>query len=294
MVLCAGGGGCGRGRVVYLFVGRFERCSRARRVGLRSRVGKLHSSGLGRLPSCWLVHLHRLSREYHSTYSARYIERGICARSAFDDLYASVEYSGLPVQAICWAINATHQDRMDLEAESRAYYQNWTNFDYQGFTGFVQDPDSPRGVAVVPSPPANYYYSVHYCAPYTGFNLNALDFDIRTSPPRRAAVEKSLETKKPALTDRVVLLGDVAEIDGYSVILMHPGIQAPNNAYPNEVALVVVRIRSLLLKAARTQARDATIVMYYTTYQQEDPHFMGGVDIAYLSFSPRQLLYWPV
>jgi len=210
--------------------------------------------------------------------SATYLERGICSRDDFDDLYKNVEFSGLDVQAVCLAVNATQADRLDLEAESYQYYadKNLTDFEYNGFIGFEPDPSSPRGVSVRPSPENDYYYAVHLCAPLTGYNLNALDFDIRTSPPRQVAMENALRTRKPALTDRVVLLGDVAEIDGYSVIIMHPGI---TEEQPDEVSLVVVRIRSLLLRAARTQASSSTLVMYDTTNKDEEAHFLGGLDI---------------
>ena len=221
--------------------------------------------------------------------SAVYLERGICSRDEFDDLYKNVNASGLDVQAVCWAVNATHEDRGDLEDESKEYYANWTSFNYSGsFIGFEPDPDSPRGVSVGPSPVKDYYYAVHYCAPYTGYNLNALDFDIRTSPPRKAAVENALTTRKPALTDRVVLLGDVASIDGYSVILMHPGI---TEEQPNEVSLVVVRVRSLLIRAARTQARRATVVLFDTSDPQDEAHFLGGLDVQVGEAQDGELLY---
>lgn len=57
---------------------------------------------------------------------------------------------------------------------------------------------------------------------------------------------------------------------------MHPGITPEQ---PNEVSLVVVRIRSLLLRAARTQATSSSVVMFDTTNQDEEPHFLGGIDI---------------
>jgi len=209
--------------------------------------------------------------------SATYLDRGICSRSEFSDLYETVIFSGLDVQAVSWAVNVTHEDRLDLEQEAYEYYadKNWTNFEYKGFVGFLPDPSSSKGVSMTPLPELDYYYAVHYTAPYTGYNLVSLDFDLRTSPPRNDTAEHALRTRKPALTDRVVLLGDVAEVDGYSVIIMHPG---DSKEEPKGLSLVVVRIRSLLLRAARAQATRAKVVMFDTKLD-ENPHFLGGVDI---------------
>jgi CHASE1-domain containing sensor protein len=125
---------------------------------------------------------------------------------------------------------------------------------------------------------ADYYYVPHYTVPYTGFNLVALDFDIRTSPPRRIAFENALTTQKPALTDRLVLLGDVAEIDGYSVILMHPGIPSQSRP-PNEASFVVVRMRSLLLRSVAAQTRKASVFVYDVTNTNEEASFLGALAI---------------
>lgn len=211
--------------------------------------------------------------------SATYLDGGICSRDEIDALYETVTFSGLEVQAICWAVNATHEDRLDLEAESYQYYaeKNLTNYTYNGFIGFVPDPSSPRGVRAESSPVKDSYISVHYVTPYAGFNLKALDFDIQTSPPRRIAFENALRTRQPALTDRVVLLGDVAEVDGYSVIIFHPGnSNLPQT--PNGASLVVVRIRTLLMRATRSLTTSSRVVMF-DTREEEDPHFLGGLDI---------------
>ena len=209
-----------------------------------------------------------------------YLPRGICSRQGFSNLYDTlVAAASLDVQAICWVVNVTHEERVDLEAESYAYYaENFPDFQYNGFIGFQPDPNDPRGVSMQPREEQPFYYDVHICEPYAGFNFAALDFDINTSPVRKNALEAALDTHKPALTLPLILLGDTEEEDGYSVIMMHPGtpLESQGGRKPQEASLVVVRMRLLLARAVRGVAGSSTLYIYDAT-DPEEPLFMGGI-----------------
>jgi signal transduction histidine kinase/CheY-like chemotaxis protein len=133
-----------------------------------------------------------------------------------------------------------------------------------------------------PRDPQPYYFPSHYVAPLSGANLGALDFDLVTSPIRINAIETAISSRKPSLTGRLRLLAEQDTLEpGYSVILMHPGIQLANTSpdvKPMAVTMIVIRIQALLTRAVTAQRDRLGVYLFDATdSSKEPPLFLGGV-----------------
>lgn len=116
-----------------------------------------------------------------------------------------------------------------------------------------------------------FYFTIDFMEPILG-NEAAIDLDYYASGSRKRTVQACLDYGRPALTDRLRLVQETEEI-AYGVVLMHPGINLtdatqdqwppdPNDAWPKDLASIVIRIPDLLQRAASNQVQAADLYIY--------------------------------
>ena len=223
--------------------------------------------------------------------------RGICSRHEFRELHQHVASTGLEFLAMTWALNITDQERPALENETRAFLaQNYPDEEvtYTGIRGFQRNTSSVDGngtssldtvpTTVQPRDHIPWYFVAHIIEPHVP---GAQDFDLYSSPVRREALDHACSTYTPAITERYKSFGS-NEHSPYSIKILHPGIQLDNNnnnntaagARPNAVAMMVVTIPQLLIRALQGQAESTTVYLFDETHQDSPPVFYGGAGIS--------------
>ncbi|WP_028980379.1 CHASE domain-containing protein [Sporocytophaga myxococcoides] len=65
--------------------------------------------------------------------------------------------------------------------------------------------------SVTPSGKREIYTSIIYLEPFTDRNLRAFGYDMYSEPVRRRAMERAMETGKPALTDKLTLVQETGD-----------------------------------------------------------------------------------
>jgi CHASE1-domain containing sensor protein len=160
--------------------------------------------------------------EDYST-AASYIH-GRCRHRNFtrDDFREGYEYlvaSGLEFKALQFDPNITHDQREAAETEAREYYARYyPHVKYAGFSGF----NFPNQTGPEPRVNASFYFPIHYMEPIET-NEAAIDLDYHApgSPQRHNTVMYCMSNGMPAITDRLRLVQETAQV-AYGVVLMHP------------------------------------------------------------------------
>ena len=212
----------------------------------------------------------------------------------FHLLYQSLKETGLEYQAVSFALNITTEERPFYENHTRDFVDDkYPELNYNGVVGFESDPVTGE-VTVRPRGPDSFYYIVHYVEPLDDVkNQRALDFDIYTSPVRRAAVDEATATGLPALTERLKLIQETQEGTekyAYSVIMMHPGLPERQS---KDVAVIAIRIPELLIRAHAGFSLKEKVLVYLYDYSEnpEKPPFLGGALLGeqanYVKFTPE-------
>jgi len=203
-----------------------------------------------------------------------------CTREDFKVLYDYITDGGLDFFLAEWVPNITHSDRQALEAESTLYYANDTTIDYRGFLGLSPNPYySTEEMGLFSRTNQTFYFPIQYLEPYENIG-DAIHLDLYSLPYEQEAIDLAIETYKPALTKRFEI--ESQDTDGYSVSLIHPGVKLPlpndgsTTTKPQDVALLLIHIRSLLERAAKTATFNKAVYLYdeikpgYTEY-------LGGI-----------------
>lgn len=199
----------------------------------------------------------------------------------FEEVYDSLIGTGLEFEAIGFAMNVSSEaERRAMEAETREFVtENDLNDNYRGFLGMGETSLEPRGNA-------SFYFPAHFVAPIDRVS-GALDVDVYTSLARRLAIDKALNTWKPAMTRPLVFAHEVATgSDLRSVVLMHPGMPLPSipDLVPRDVSLVAIRIPDVIKRAhnkfrSTINKRCLSIYIFDSTDTVEEPLFLGGAVI---------------
>lgn len=203
-----------------------------------------------------------------------------CTREDFKVLYDYITDGGLDFFLAEWVPNVTHSDRQALEAESTLYYANDTTIDYRGFLGLSPNPyDSTEEMGLFPRTNQPFYFPIQYLEPYENIG-DAVHLDLYSLPYEREAIDLAIETYKPALTKRFEI--ESQDTDGYSVSLIHPGVNLPlpndgsTTTKPQDMALLLIHIRSLLERAAAT-AKFNKAVYLYDDIKPGYMEYLGGI-----------------
>jgi signal transduction histidine kinase len=230
----------------------------------------------------------RIQSEFEQYVSAASLIHNRCrsrnfSRQDFRDLYEYLIDGGLQFKAVQFAPNVTRDERSVMEAEARAYYsKNYPQVNYRGFQGFESEIPS----FLEPRSEQDFYFPIHYMEPLQG-NEAAIDLDYYSHISRRRAVLSCLDTGKPALTDRLLLVkkpdsgsrcGSV-DNDSYGVVLMHPGVSLDSHSdvWPRDFAAVVICIPNLLLRSLQDRATSTSIYIHDTSDSSGKSVFLGGV-----------------
>ena len=209
-------------------------------------------------------------------------DNGDFTRHDFRVLYNYLIDGGLDFFLAEWVPNITHVERDALEEETANYYANDTNVHYNGFLGLGPNPENPEEFGLFPRSEQPYYFPIQYLEPYERIG-EAVHLDLYSIVYEREAIDLAVETFQPVLTERFVIVSQ--ETDGYSVSLIHPGVQLPTDIYEpaKDLSLLLIHIRSLLARAARYQGVslqvylfDATKSNLNRTHPQE---YLGGAKI---------------
>jgi signal transduction histidine kinase/CheY-like chemotaxis protein len=206
------------------------------------------------------------------------------SRKEFRELYEYLISTGLVFQVTSYNANITNAERPGLEAESRQFYAaNYPDLvpDYQGITGLepIDPSNSSAGMAIGARSEQPFYFPVHLLEPIEG-NVGAIDFDLYSSASRRATIHHALDTWKPALTPRLLLVQET-DPNAYSVILMHPGVPLSTipDLRPRDFSSVVIRIPDLI-RASITGAAPTVVYIFDSTYDTAPPVFLGGASLG--------------
>jgi signal transduction histidine kinase/CheY-like chemotaxis protein len=203
-----------------------------------------------------------------------------CTRRKFREVYEYIVSTGLEFQVISYNPNTTTEERPALEEESRTFYEHYYPdlVNYTGVKGLEPDPEQDGSLKVQDRSEQPFYFPVHYLEPVEG-NVDAIDFDLHSSPSRRVTINTALSTWKPALTPRLSLVQETEE-DVYSVILMHPGVPLSTqpDLRPKDFSSVVIRTPDLLKLATKSQAQNTIVYIYDST--EEPPVFLGGATVT--------------
>ena len=109
-------------------------------------------------------------------------------------------------------------------------------------------------------------------------------FDVYSIPGEVDTIRHSMKTWKPSLTHRIVLL-EHTQADGYSVVLFHPGTPLPGKFDvdgPRDFACMVIHIKALLTRAARSMSSSMKVYLYDKTSTSIDgaaPEFLSAIQI---------------
>jgi signal transduction histidine kinase len=240
----------------------------------------------------------RIQSEFEQYVSAASVIHNRCrsrnfSRQDFRDLYEYLIDGGLDLKAVQFTPNITRDERSEMEAEAREYYtEHYPQVNYQGFQGF--DFEAPSFLE--PRSEQDFYFPIHYMEPVQG-NEAAIDLDYYSHISRRRTVLSCLETGKPALTDRLLLVKEseadsrCGSVDGpsYGVVLMHPGVSLDSHSdvWPRDFAAVVICIPNLLLRSTEDRGTSTSIYIHDETDSSGKSVFLGGVrkydgEITYL------------
>jgi class 3 adenylate cyclase len=181
-----------------------------------------------------------------------------------------------------WVPNITHSERQELEAESALYYANDTTIDYRGLLGLSPNPyNSTEEMGLFPRTKQPFYFPIQYLEPYENIG-DAVHLDLYSLPYEQEAIDLAIETYKPALTKRFEI--ESQDTDGYSVSLIHPGVKLPlpnegsTTAKPQDVALLLIHIRSLLERAAKTAIFNKAVYLY-DNIKPGHTEYLGGINM---------------
>ena len=217
-------------------------------------------------------------------------------REDFRVLYDYITYDGLDFFLAEWVPNITHAERADLEAESEAFYANDTNVNYRGILGLGPNPENPEEVGLFPRINQPYYFPIQYLEPYDNIG-DAVHLDLYSLPYEQEAIDLAIETFQPTLTERFEI--ESQETDGYSVSLMHPGVRVllsdGNYTEPKDLALLLIHIRSLLKRAAKSQADNKAVYLYDCgpgKCHNSTMDYLGGTEIMAVDSGEPKLTYY--
>jgi len=213
-------------------------------------------------------------------------------RQDFRMLYNYIDNTGLDLFLAEWVPNITHVERPALEAESALYYADDTNVDYRGFLGL--EPDI-AGLSSRSNQP--YYFPIQYLEPYENIG-DAVHLDLYSLPYEQEAIDRAIETYQPVLTERFKMESQMT--DGFSVSLVHPGVRVelPNGEYskPQDLALLLIHIRSLLARAVKAQPDSIGVYLYDCINEDCDGSnrmYLGGAEsMVEEDGSPPHLTYY--
>jgi len=187
-------------------------------------------------------------------------------RQEFRDFYLYLLASGLEFESVQCSPNVTHAERDAYEREARDFYkEHYPTIDYQGIIGFIPDPDDPEGLIVVPSPPLDFYFPVHYLEPVLP-NAPAIELDMYSYPSQKNEIDLAVTTRQPVLSKRLNVVQETEEF-AYSVIIYHPGILLEDEPddFPTELSLILVRMPSLLKRVSQSQEENLAVYVYDTS-----------------------------
>jgi CHASE domain len=183
---------------------------------------------------------------------------GICSRQEFRDVYDYIVAFGADFHTVEFLPNVSAEARIGLEYESKLYYaENYPNVTYNGITTRKLE-NGVRSVANQTEQP--FYWPVHYLEPLYG-NEAAIDLDLYST--QQQTIEQATSSWRPIVSNRITLLQET-ENNSYSVLLYHPGVQTssePNKTKPTELALLVIRMHSLLERSAQL-VHDHSMTVY--------------------------------
>jgi CHASE1-domain containing sensor protein len=221
------------------------------------------------------------SRPTKVTYpSATAPNLGICTRQEFRDACNHIFSTGADFHTAEFLPRVSSEARKGLEYEAQHFYaENYPNVTYRGITTRILLEDGERRIE--PQSEQPFYWPVHYLEPLEG-NQAAIELDLYST--QREAVERATSTWLPVVSNRLTLLEESDE-DAYSVILYHPGIpihSEPNKTQPSELALIVIRMPSLLSKCASyVQDHSFTVHVFDNQNADSPPKYLGGVGVVY-------------
>lgn len=229
----------------------------------------------------------KIQSEFEQYISAASVIHNRCrsrnfSRQDFRDMYEYLIDSRLDLKAVQFAPNVTRDERSVMEAEARAYYsEHYPQVNYRGFEGFENEVPA----SAEPRSEQDFYFPVHYMEPVQG-NEAAIDLDYYSHPSKRRTLSSCLETGKPALTDRLLLVhapnaaSRCGSVDGrsYGVVLMHPGVNLDSHSdvWPRDIASVVICIPNLLLRSIHDQGTSTSIYIHDGSDPSGKSVFLGG------------------
>lgn len=200
-----------------------------------------------------------------------------CTRQEFRNLYEYLNGSNIIFQAAQFDPFVTHEERHIIEAQAREYYAtHYPHVKYRGIVGF--NTDDATEVEVRDYYP--FYYPIHFMEPIPG-NEAAIDLDYHASGSRRRTVQYCIDEGRPAITDRLRLVQETAEVS-YGVVLMHPGhnLTHSNDTWPQDLASIVVRIPDLITRSAANQVEASSVYVYNYMRATGRSIFLGASNIV--------------
>jgi len=145
------------------------------------------------------------------------------------------------IQALEWVPRVPREERQAYEQKARS----------EGLEENQITDHLPDG-RTVPSPDRTEYFPVCYVEPLEG-NEPALGFDLGSDPTRRAAIVRATQSRKPTLTDPIVLVQETGSFKGLLGVLpvysesVDTAAAAP--ALPRGFVVLAFRITDILDRA---------------------------------------------
>ncbi|CAB9497110.1 respiration control sensor protein ArcB [Seminavis robusta] len=221
-----------------------------------------------------------------ANYVHHYCRNRSFSRQDFRSIYELLIEDGLDFKAVQFDPNVTREERLEYEAEARAYYaEHYPHIDYQGFKGF----DNGVKNGLVPTSERDFYFPIHYMEPVIG-NEAAIDLDYYSHISRRRTLSHCFEYAEPAITDRLLLVKDPnaksrcgsQDAESYGVVLMHPGVNIsdPNGGqWPRDLSSIVICIPALLLRATHDHPSSSKVYIHDAHDSSGEAVFLGGVEV---------------
>lgn len=210
-------------------------------------------------------------------------------RTEFREVYEHTISNGLAFQAAECILNITREGRKAAEEEARNFFeQNYPSINYAGFRGLEPSQDDTNDLTLQVRSEQPFYFPVRFVEPIVG-NEVAIDFDLYSSPNRRATIHTALETFAPALTDRLRLVQETEE-SAYSVLLLHPGIVVSTrpDEKARDLACLVIRFPALMERALKGAKASLQVYIFDTTSTKNEPVFLVGARTTGKSLSGEE------
>lgn len=205
-------------------------------------------------------------------------------RHEFRDLYEYISIS-LEVESISWVPTVLHEERAQLEEESKAYFaENNPEINYGGIQELYVDPTSSgMNFRLLPRNESDVYYPAHLVEPLIN-NTLLLEFDVGSIPYSRVFIEETLKNWEPTISAPFRLFpGTNMWSQHNTLMILHPGIPLKHHGdlVPKNIAMILIHTDMVARRILAGMNYDSVALYLYDSRDGGKlRHFLIAVDLS--------------